>query len=70
MKRISVILIFLLFSFNCFAQAGAVAKPFSIGGGTYGSAIASDDFSNDIEFSGIAFSFGYAFGASNPYIRL
>lgn len=61
MKRVSAILILSLFSFNCFAQSGAVAKPFSIGGGTYGSAIASDDFSNDIEFSGVAFSFGYAF---------
>ncbi len=61
MKRISFILLFSLFSFNCLAQAGNVAKPFSIGGGTYGSTMASDDFSNDIEFSGIALSFAYAF---------
>jgi len=60
-KHILSILIFSLFSFNAAAEDIPVDKPFSLGTGFYRSILDSDDFIDEIEFTGIAFSFGYAF---------
>lgn len=60
MKKFPALLILLLLSFNASAS-DYVAKPFSIGLGTYASVIAYDNaFIKDDEFSGLALSFGYA----------
>ena len=62
MKHISFLLALSLISFNAFsASGGGVAKPFSIGVGTYRSVIAYDNSQAvDDELSGGALSFGYA----------
>lgn len=62
MKKLSALLVLLLLSSAVYADSsGYVEKPFSIGIGTYSSSIVYDNiFVGDDDFSGLAFSFGYA----------
>jgi hypothetical protein len=60
-SRIISVLTLLLLSFSSVADDAPVDKPFSLGAGFYRSILASDDFIDEVEFTGVAFSFGYAF---------